>query len=53
MRRLRVDLEYGWQAGASEKDVGRALDVVGRILGSGAPEVAAHRPTVRQWLVSP
>lgn len=53
MRRLRVDLEYGWQAGASEKDVGRALDVVGRILDREAAELAAHRPSVRQRLQSP
>ena len=53
MRRLRVDLEYGWQAGASEKDVDRALDVVGRILSQGAAELGEHRPSVRQRLQSP
>jgi hypothetical protein len=53
MRRLRADLEYGWQAGASEHDVGRALDVVGRILHHGALELGAHRPSVRQRLVDP
>lgn len=50
MRRLRVDLEYGWQAGASEKDVGRALDVAERILAHGAEEVATQRASVRQRL---
>jgi hypothetical protein len=53
MRRLRVDLEYGWQAGASERDVGRALDVVGRILKHGATELAASRPSVRKRLATP
>lgn len=52
MRRLRADLEYGWQAGASEKDVGRALDVVGRILSHGAAELATQRPSVRQRIQS-
>lgn len=53
MRRLRVDLEYGWQAGASEKDVGRALHVVGRILNHGAAALSGHRPFVRQRLAAP
>lgn len=53
MRRLRADPEYGWQAGASEKDVGRALDVVGRILSYGAAELATRRAFVRQRLASP
>lgn len=45
MRRLRADLEYGWQAGASDADVHRALDVVRRILRRGAVELAASRPS--------
>ena len=53
MRRLRVDLEYGWQAGASEKDVGRAVDVAGRVLNQGAVELGEHRPSARQRLKTP
>jgi hypothetical protein len=46
MRRLRADLEYGWQAGASVADVQRALDVVRRILQGGSAELAAVRPSL-------
>lgn len=50
MRRLRADLEYGWQAGASDQDVDRALDVVRRILIGGAVELVASRPTLNARL---
>lgn len=53
MRRLRVDLEYGWQAGASQMDVGRAVDVVRHVLKGGAMELGEHRPSVRQRLETP
>lgn len=46
MRRLRTDLEYGWQAGASDADVHRALDVVRRILRRGSAELAVSRPSL-------
>jgi hypothetical protein len=46
LRRLRADLEYGWQAGASDADVQRALDVVRRILRGGSAELASRRPSL-------
>lgn len=46
MRRLRTDLEYGWQAGASDTDVHRALDVVRRILRGGSAELPVSRPSL-------
>lgn len=50
MRRLRADLEYGWQAGASATDVQRAVDVVMRILRLGAGELATSRPSLSSRL---
>ncbi|HYR08309.1 MAG TPA: hypothetical protein VEQ60_11090 [Longimicrobium sp.] len=50
MRRLRADLEYGWQAGASENDVQRALDVVRRILRGGSVELVATRQSLNARL---
>lgn len=47
MRRLRADLEYGWQAGASEQDVIRAVDVVRRVLHYGAAGLADHRLSLK------
>jgi hypothetical protein len=46
VRRLRASLEYGWQAGASDADVQRALDVVHRILRGGSTELAISRPSL-------
>lgn len=53
MRRLRADLEYGWQAGASADDVQRALDVVRRVLRFGAVELAEHRSSLGGRLPEP
>lgn len=52
LRRLRADLEYGWQAGASGKDVGRAVEVVKRILLQGSAELIAARPVLAGRLSS-
>jgi hypothetical protein len=46
VRRLRADLEYGWQAGASDADVQRALTVVRRILRGGSTELVSIRPSL-------
>jgi hypothetical protein len=46
MRRLRTDLEYGWQGGASDSDVRRALDVVRRILQGASVELPASRASL-------
>jgi hypothetical protein len=47
MRRLRADLEYGWQSGASEQDVAGGAGVVRRILRHGSGELAGSRPSLR------
>lgn len=47
LRRLRTELEYGWQAGASEEDVARAVGVVRRIVRQGAAELMDHNPALQ------
>lgn len=53
LRRLRVGLEYGWQAGASTDDVQLALDAVEQILWHGAANLREHRPTLSPRILSP
>jgi hypothetical protein len=52
-RTLRSDVEYGWQAGASEADLQRALAVVGKLLDHGAYELRQHRPSIAGRIASP
>lgn len=53
IRRLRTDLEYGWQAGASEQDVARGVGVVRRILRYGPGELTSSRPSLQGRLHPP
>lgn len=53
LRRLRVGLEYGWQAGASADDVNLALSAVEQILRHGSENLREHRPTISSRIFSP
>lgn len=52
-RSLRSNIEYGWQAQASDDDVNRAVDVVRSILERGARELHPLRPTIASRITSP
>jgi hypothetical protein len=52
-RSLRSNIEYGWQAQASDDDVNRAVDVVRSILEHGARELHPLRPAISSRITPP